>query len=86
MLQFVRCTLQYGNNMPRAGVNELQFVNNFVGRVGSDGTSGKHNVANQVDPRVWLSGVDELAMICTLFFHKVFSNLPACRQPHCELF
>ncbi len=53
MFQFVRRILQCGCNTPRAGVCKLQFVNNSAGRIGSDGTPGKHDVSDQVDLRVW---------------------------------
>ncbi len=78
MLQFERCALQYGDNMPGTGTCELQFFNNPTGRVRSYFMSGKYNVTNQIDMRVQPSGVDELAMIGALYFDEVFSNFAAC--------
>ncbi len=78
MLQFVRRALQYGGNTPGTGICELQFVNNPTGRARSNCTSDNYNAANQIDPRVRPSGVDELTMRGALFFHEEFRKFMAC--------
>jgi len=58
----------------------LQFVDLSFGCVGFDGTAREDDIADRVDAGIRTSGVNEFAMIRTLFTNKQICNLATCGE------
>ncbi len=70
MLDGIESAFEVLTNAPWAGKLVFELANASLGRIQPCGTSGKYNVAGQIDSGVRAMGVDERSVPFTLLQNK----------------
>ncbi len=84
--KLVRSAFQDSIDMPRPSECILEFVNGALFCIWPNHVSGKDDVANRVDVRVWALCVDELTMVQMLFLDQNLGDFATCRQARSKFF